>query len=97
MKQLKKEDTIANQAEESELMKDENISNNDKVHANIWLIDFGKTVRLPENCSITHNKEWIEGNHEDGYLIGLNEIISLFEQLSLEVNREKDINETVPR
>lgn len=31
--------------------------------------------------SITHINEWIVGNHEDGYLIGINNLIQIFEEL----------------
>lgn len=30
---------------------------------------------------ITHINEWIVGNHEDGYLIGINNLIQIFEEL----------------
>ncbi|KAK9729234.1 Inositol polyphosphate kinase [Popillia japonica] len=50
----------------------------DRFNANIWLIDFAKTVGLPENISIDHSSKWTVGNHEDGYLIGLNNLISIF-------------------
>ncbi|GBP84517.1 Inositol-trisphosphate 3-kinase A [Eumeta japonica] len=53
----------------------------DKRRASIWMIDFAKTVPVPENLSIDHNSMWIVGNHEDGYLIGLNNLISIFESL----------------
>lgn len=47
----------------------------------IWLIDFGKTVPLPEGLSIDHKTPWVVGNHEDGYLIGIDNLISIFTQL----------------
>ncbi|XP_022919014.2 uncharacterized protein [Onthophagus taurus] len=50
----------------------------DRTNANIWLIDFAKTVTLPENIEITHNSKWVVGNHEDGYLVGVNNLISIF-------------------
>lgn len=53
----------------------------DRTQASIWLIDFAKTVSLPAGASITHMNEWIVGNHEDGYLIGINNLIQLFEEL----------------
>lgn len=31
--------------------------------------------------SITHMNEWIVGNHEDGYLLGINNLIQIFEEL----------------
>ncbi|XP_076877885.1 inositol-trisphosphate 3-kinase B isoform X2 [Brachyhypopomus gauderio] len=45
--------------------------------ANIWMIDFGKTIPAPENVYLKHDVPWIEGNREDGYLIGLASLISL--------------------
>lgn len=46
--------------------------------ANVWLIDFAKTILLPEDMTIDHNSKWKVGNHEDGYLIGVNNLISIF-------------------
>lgn len=43
----------------------------DRTQASIWMIDFAKTVSLPLDSKITHMNEWIVGNHEDGYLIGM--------------------------
>ena len=48
---------------------------------NINLIDFGKTTPLPPGVSITHDSEWVEGNHEDGYLLGLDNLIQLWQGL----------------
>lgn len=50
----------------------------DKYNANVWLIDFAKTILLPEEINIDHNSKWKVGNHEDGYLIGINNLISIF-------------------
>lgn len=44
----------------------------------MWLIDFAKTITLPEDVVINHNSKWKVGNHEDGYLIGINNLISIF-------------------
>ncbi|KAG9511229.1 Inositol-trisphosphate 3-kinase A [Fragariocoptes setiger] len=53
----------------------------DHESANIWLIDFAKTFSLPDNVTVTHSAEWNVGNHEDGYLTGIDNIISLFDLL----------------
>ena len=46
----------------------------------VHMIDFGKTIPL-EECTITHRATWEEGNHEDGYLLGLDNLISLWETI----------------
>lgn len=33
---------------------------------------------MPEDIKINHNAKWIVGNHEDGYLIGINNLIAIF-------------------
>ncbi len=48
----------------------------------IWLIDFGKTVALPEGVSISHDSAWEVGNHEDGYKIGVHNLVALFDDLA---------------
>ena len=53
----------------------------DSTKACVWLIDFGKTVPLPEGLSIDHKTPWVVGNHEDGYLIGIDNLISIFTSL----------------
>jgi hypothetical protein len=50
------------------------------------MIDFAKTVPVPENVSIDHSSAWKVGNHEDGYLIGLDNLISIFESVTKEGN-----------
>ncbi|XP_018560881.1 uncharacterized protein LOC108903259 isoform X2 [Anoplophora glabripennis] len=50
----------------------------DRYNANVWLIDFAKTIVLPEDITITHSSKWKVGNHEDGYLIGVNNLIKIF-------------------
>jgi 1D-myo-inositol-triphosphate 3-kinase len=54
----------------------------DNTNANVWLIDFAKTLVLPNGISISHSSKWIVGNHEDGYLTGLNNLISLFTEMN---------------
>lgn len=53
----------------------------DSTKACVWLIDFGKTVPLPEGANIDHKTPWVVGNHEDGYLIGVDNLISIFTSL----------------
>ena len=47
----------------------------------VWLIDFGKTVPLTNGTVIDHKSPWSLGNHEDGYLIGLENIMNIFQDL----------------
>lgn len=54
------------------------------------MIDFAKTVPVPDNTNIDHNSVWEVGNHEDGYLIGLNNLISIFESLIKDDNGNID-------
>jgi len=49
--------------------------------ADIWLIDFGKTVAVPQGRRIDHRSAWEVGNHEDGYLIGLDNIINMLTEM----------------
>ncbi|EEB19911.1 Inositol-trisphosphate 3-kinase A, putative [Pediculus humanus corporis] len=56
----------------------------DKVKANVWLIDFAKTLTLPDQTFIDHKSQWEIGNHEDGYLIGINNLITIFSELDEE-------------
>lgn len=54
----------------------------DNKNAGIWMIDFAKTLPLPSHLKkIEHDAEWQVGNHEDGYLIGVNNLIDIFEDI----------------
>ena len=53
----------------------------DETKASIWMIDFGKTRLLPDNIHITHLEPWIRGSHEDGYLFGIDNLISIFQEI----------------
>ncbi|KAL0972898.1 hypothetical protein UPYG_G00196190 [Umbra pygmaea] len=43
----------------------------------VWMIDFGKTVPLPAPLILDHRTPWREGNREDGYLWGLDNLIDV--------------------
>lgn len=54
----------------------------DAKNAGIWMIDFAKTLPLPQHLPrIHHDVEWQVGNHEDGYLIGVNNLIDIFQDI----------------
>ncbi|KAG1679017.1 Inositol-trisphosphate 3-kinase [Nymphon striatum] len=55
----------------------------DDFKTKVCMIDFAKSYELPVNVSITHLKPWSIGNHEDGYLFGLNNLIDLLEWCNL--------------
>ncbi len=49
----------------------------DDVKVGAWLIDFAKTRPVPENTLLTHRLPWSPGNHEDGFLYGLDQLINV--------------------
>lgn len=53
----------------------------DQNNANVWLIDFAKTLILPDEMQIDHASSWVVGNHEDGYMIGVNNLIEIFSEM----------------
>ena len=48
----------------------------DNVRVGAWMIDFAKTLYVPDRL-ITHRDPWQLGNHEDGYLIGIDNLIKV--------------------
>ena len=58
----------------------------DSQKANVWLIDFGKTVPAPNGVSIDHKSPWEVGNHEDGYLIGVQNLINIFSDIAADLS-----------
>ena len=57
-------------------------------NANIWMIDFGKTIPLPPNCKIDHFTPWVVGNHEDGYLFGLEQLLNILLEIHSEITNK---------
>ncbi|XP_018426559.1 PREDICTED: inositol-trisphosphate 3-kinase A-like [Nanorana parkeri] len=53
-----------------------------KGKCNVWLIDFGKTTLLPEEQTLNHRITWQEGNREDGYLYGFDNLIDILSSLA---------------
>ena len=47
-------------------------------NARVWMIDFGKTAPLPSPQTLDHRTPWAEGNREDGYLWGMDNLIDVF-------------------
>ncbi|XP_064647262.1 inositol-trisphosphate 3-kinase homolog isoform X2 [Lineus longissimus] len=48
--------------------------------AGVWLIDFAKTITV-ENRLLDHTSKWEMGNHEDGCLTGLDNLIKMFQSI----------------
>ncbi|KAL3854334.1 hypothetical protein ACJMK2_013608 [Sinanodonta woodiana] len=45
-----------------------------------WLIDFSKSISLDDGQTITHRNPWTLGNHEDGILFGIDNLLKVFSQ-----------------
>nr|XP_045626139.1 inositol-trisphosphate 3-kinase A-like isoform X1 [Procambarus clarkii]XP_045626140.1 inositol-trisphosphate 3-kinase A-like isoform X1 [Procambarus clarkii] len=61
----------------------------------VRMIDFAKTIPLPENVHITHQSPWSEGTHEDGYLLGLDNLIDLFSVMEKNLTTNGETSKSV--
>ncbi|XP_068088915.1 inositol-trisphosphate 3-kinase B [Hyperolius riggenbachi] len=55
-----------------------------KEQAKVWMIDFGKTTPLPEGQVLDHKVSWVEGNREDGYVYGLENLVKILREMASE-------------
>jgi 1D-myo-inositol-triphosphate 3-kinase len=44
------------------------------------MIDFAHCI-AHQDCNLTHRKSWQAGNHEDGYLFGIDNLIRIWEEM----------------
>ncbi|XP_029467364.1 inositol-trisphosphate 3-kinase B-like [Rhinatrema bivittatum] len=61
-----------------------------KGHANVWMIDFGKTLAAPQHMVLRHDVLWEVGNHEDGYLLGLENLIETVKAIIQQLEEEQE-------
>ncbi|KAE9549494.1 hypothetical protein FO519_007290 [Halicephalobus sp. NKZ332] len=52
----------------------------DNEKSGAWMIDFAKSNELEGDMTLNHRTSWEIGNHEDGYLIGLDNLIQIFSE-----------------
>ncbi|XP_012251332.1 inositol-trisphosphate 3-kinase homolog isoform X2 [Athalia rosae] len=57
------------------------IYDEDKV--GVWLIDFAKTCQVSDGRKLTHRAKWEQGNHEEGFLLGMDNLISTIEEVDI--------------
>lgn len=55
----------------------------DDTKVGAWIIDFAKTLPVPDGGVVDHRREWVQGNHEEGFLTGLDSLISILEEVDL--------------
>jgi 1D-myo-inositol-triphosphate 3-kinase len=48
----------------------------DNTDIRIWMIDFANIIHI-ENHQLDHLSKWELGNHEDGYLAGIDNLINV--------------------
>ncbi|VVC33869.1 Hypothetical protein CINCED_3A022321 [Cinara cedri] len=60
----------------------------DDTKVGAWLIDFAKTRHVSENTVLTHRQPWVPGNHEEGFLFGLDHLIESTENLHTPISKD---------
>lgn len=69
----------------------------DAHQARVHLIDLAKTEPLPEGVMITHRSSWKMGNHEDGMLLGVENLIDCWKETLVWLegkNRRKSLSDS---
>lgn len=61
-----------------------------------WMIDFSKTIPVSSELTITHRSPWQLGNHEDGFLVGLDNLILLLSDLDLKSHNPTSSDTATP-
>merc|ERR1712176_1001050 len=80
------------------------VADADPPKARVAVIDFAKSFPVPEGITLDHRSQWTLGNHEDGFLHGLEEIICcwqdvidlLSDELKTLSAEGREINNSVP-
>ncbi len=57
----------------------------DSQHVGAWVIDFAKTLPVPDGLKVTHRQAWQQGNHEEGWLTGIDNLIQVRKKVIVKV------------